>query len=88
VPIFRHRLVLMALHMPVMDGYEASKMMREKGISIPIVALTANLPKEIEDQIKEAGINDVVVKPFLPDELFRKVLTHISPTAARLQNLR
>ena len=74
----KHDLVLIDLHMPVMDGYEASRKMREKGIDLPIIALTANLPSEIEDEIKLSGINDVVVKPFLPDELYRKVLHYVS----------
>lgn len=73
----RHKLVLLDLNMPVMDGYEAAKRMRDDGITIPIVALTANLPKEIEFRVREVGINDVVIKPFLPDELYRKVLHYI-----------
>lgn len=73
----RHRLVLMDLHMPVMDGFEATRKMRANGVTIPIVALTADLPKEIEEKIKETGIDDIVVKPFLPDELYRKVLHHV-----------
>jgi signal transduction histidine kinase/CheY-like chemotaxis protein len=74
--VSKHRLVLLDLHMPVMDGYEASRKMREDGVSIPIIALTANLPDEIQDQISGAGMDDIVVKPFLPDELYRKVLHH------------
>ncbi|HEY1062630.1 MAG TPA: ATP-binding protein [Daejeonella sp.] len=74
----KHDLVLIDLHMPVMDGYEASRKMRERGIDLPIIALTANLPSEVEDEIKLSGINDVVVKPFLPDELYRKVLHYVS----------
>lgn len=74
----KHDLVLIDLHMPIMDGYEASRKMREKGINLPIIALTANLPNEIEDEIKLSGINDIVVKPFLPDELYRKVLHYVS----------
>ena len=74
----KHHLILMDLHMPVMDGYEATRTMRAKGVTIPIVALTANLPKEIEEQVKQTGIDDIVVKPFLPDELYQKVLHHIA----------
>ena len=73
----RHSLVLMDLHMPVMDGYESTRIMRSNGVTIPIVALTADLPKEIEEEVKETGIDDIVVKPFLPDELYRKVLHHV-----------
>lgn len=74
----RHKLILMDLHMPVMDGYKSSMQMRQNGVTLPIVALTANLPDEIEDRVFAAGIDDIVIKPFLPDELYRKVLFHIS----------
>jgi len=70
----KHKLVFMDLHMPVMDGYEATRLIREKGIRLPIIALTASLPKEIENKIKGNGITDIVVKPFVPDELYRIVL--------------
>lgn len=70
----RHRLVLMDMHMPVMDGYEATRRLRAMGITIPIVALTASLPREVEDRVKNVGITDIIVKPFVPDELFRIVL--------------
>jgi CheY-like chemotaxis protein/nitrogen-specific signal transduction histidine kinase len=73
----RHSLVLIDLHMPVMDGYEASKKMREIGIKLPIIALTANLPKEVEEKVRKSGIDDIVVKPFLPDELYRMVLNYV-----------
>jgi signal transduction histidine kinase/CheY-like chemotaxis protein len=75
--VAKHKLVLMDLHMPVMDGYQATIKMRQNGVTIPIIALTANLPDEIELRVKQAGIDDVVIKPFLPDELYRKVLHHI-----------
>ncbi|MDP1810555.1 MAG: ATP-binding protein [Sediminibacterium sp.] len=70
----RHRLILMDMHMPVMDGYEATRRLREMGVEIPIVALTASLPREVEDRVKNVGIDAIVVKPFVPDELFRIVL--------------
>lgn len=73
----KHKLILMDLHMPIMDGYEATKRIRKSGATLPIIALTANLLKEIEEKTKKIGIDDIVVKPFLPDELYRKVLHHI-----------
>ncbi len=75
----RHRLVLMDLHMPVMDGYEATILLRERGETIPIIALTASTPKEVENEAFAAGLNDVVVKPFSPDELYRVILLHVHP---------
>jgi len=72
----RHQLVLMDLHMPVMDGYEATTLLRKRGETIPIIALTASTPKEVESEAFSAGLNDVVVKPFSPEELYRVVLLH------------
>ena len=74
----KHHLVLIDLHMPVMDGYEAATKMRANGVKIPIIALTANLPMEVGEQVRKTGIDDIVVKPFLPDELYRKVLHYTS----------
>ncbi len=72
--ITKHKMVLMDLHMPVMDGYTAIKAIREKGLSVPIIALTASLPSEVESEIAGLDINGFVLKPFAPDELLKKVL--------------
>ena len=73
----RHRLILMDLHMPVMDGYEATALLRQRGETLPIIALTASMPKEVETEAFAAGLNDVIVKPFSPDELYRVILQHV-----------
>jgi CheY-like chemotaxis protein len=74
-------LILMDLHMPVMDGIEASKIIRNsadpKINSIPIVALTAAIMSESHDKIDELNINDYVLKPFKPHDLFSRILKHI-----------
>ncbi|HTR30339.1 MAG TPA: ATP-binding protein [Puia sp.] len=76
-----HQLVLMDLHMPVMDGYEATVLLRKRGETLPIIALTASTPKEVESDAFAAGLNDVVVKPFSPDELYRVILQYVQPTS-------
>lgn len=73
----KHRLILMDLQMPVMDGYESTKKIRANGVNIPIIALTANLPKDVEEEAFKTGFNDIVMKPFLPDELHSKVLHYV-----------
>jgi len=73
----KHQLILMDLHMPVMDGYLAAKIIRESGIQIPIIALTANMKEDVELKINKNHFNDMIVKPFLPDELFQKVSLYI-----------
>lgn len=72
-------LILMDLEMPVMDGLEAAKAIRqlEAYHSVPIIALTAHsLPEKLRE-IAAAGMNGYVVKPFDIDKL-RAVLQSIS----------
>jgi signal transduction histidine kinase len=73
----KYRLVLMDLNMPVMDGFEATRQLRERGITLPVIALTASLPAEVEKDVQRAGLTDIVVKPFNPDELFRTILKYV-----------
>lgn len=64
--------------MPVMDGYEATRQMRRMGVKLPIIALTANLPSDIEYELRKTEMDDIVVKPFLPEELLNKALKYIN----------
>ncbi len=57
-------LLLMDCQMPIMDGYTASKHIRDAGHKIPIIALTASSHQEDKDRCREAGMNDFVCKPF------------------------
>lgn len=66
-------LVLMDIQMPVMDGLEATKVIREKmGLRTPIIALTANAIKQDLQEFLQSGFNDYVIKPYDEDELLRK----------------
>jgi signal transduction histidine kinase/CheY-like chemotaxis protein len=74
-------LILMDLHMPVMDGIEAIRIIRKSEDSvirnIPIVALTAAIMSESHDKIVDLNINDYVLKPFKPHDLFVRIQKHI-----------
>ncbi len=74
----RHKLILMDLHMPVLDGYKATEQFRRNGETVPIIALTASAQKEVENDAYASGLNDIVVKPFNPDELCRVILHYIN----------
>lgn len=74
----RHQIILMDLHMPILDGYQAAARIRQFNKIVPIIALTANLRKDIEEKVLQVGINDVIVKPFLPDELFQVLNKYLS----------
>lgn len=73
-------LVLMDLQMPEMDGFEATRIIRKaeefSGGHIPIVAMTASVMLEDQQQCLQAGMDDYISKPVLLDDL-RKVFTRI-----------
>ncbi|MEI6172519.1 MAG: PAS domain S-box protein [Bacteroidota bacterium] len=63
-------LVLMDMQMPVMDGIDATLMIRKEiSTTIPIIALTAHALKSEEARCREAGMNDFISKPFEEEKL-------------------
>jgi CheY-like chemotaxis protein len=72
-------LILMDCHMPVLDGYEATRQLREWECThnrhTPVVALTASAFQEDRQRCKEAGMDDFVSKPFSSDELTSRCAT-------------
>ncbi|HNH10603.1 MAG TPA: ATP-binding protein, partial [Leptospiraceae bacterium] len=65
-------LIFLDLQMPEMDGFEVCRRIRklnERYAEIPIIALTAAFVSEVQDRIIEAGMNDILAKPFKPEEL-------------------
>jgi PAS domain S-box-containing protein len=77
-------LILMDLQMPEMDGYEAARIIRETKAqeSIPIIALTASAMHDVAQKIFDAGMNDFVMKPFHPDDLYQKIAKYAAPDQA------
>ena len=69
-------LVLMDMQMPVMDGVEATRVIRAdpRFNSLPIIAMTANAMAADRDRCLEAGMNDHIAKPIDPEQLFRVLL--------------
>jgi signal transduction histidine kinase/CheY-like chemotaxis protein/HPt (histidine-containing phosphotransfer) domain-containing protein len=66
-------LVLMDMQMPVMDGYAATRALRERGVTVPIVALTANAMKGYEAQVLAVGCTSYLTKPVDIDLLLQEV---------------
>jgi signal transduction histidine kinase len=66
-------IILMDLQMPMMDGYTASKCIREFNTVIPIIALTASSSVDIQQKVYNFHMTDYMSKPFNPDELFETI---------------
>ena len=72
-----YNLVLMDMQMPVMDGYEATKILREEGYKIPIIALTAHTMQGDEEKTIEAGCDGFLGKPVKQYDLLEVVRYHL-----------
>gem|GEM_PF-1571766 len=70
-----YSLIFMDIQMPLMDGIETTKQIREGHIkgkeNIPIIAMTAHALKDEKDKCFAAGMNDYITKPFNPDDIFK-----------------
>jgi CheY-like chemotaxis protein len=71
-------LIFMDIQMPVMDGYETVRKLRQEGITTPVVALTAYAMPEDREKCLDAGCDDYISKPFEPKDLQEVLSSHIS----------
>lgn len=75
----RFDLVLMDIQMPVMDGYEATRLLRSNPafIDLPILAMTANATQRDKKLSELAGMNEHISKPIAPEALFEALIRWI-----------
>ncbi len=70
-------VILMDLHMPVLDGYQATLAIRQLEdplkANISIIALTASVSNAIGSKVSQAGMDDYLAKPFNPAQLYEKI---------------
>jgi two-component system, cell cycle response regulator DivK len=75
----RPDLIFMDLRMPVMDGYEATVLLRqtEWGKDLPIIAVTAASSQEYREKAFKAGCSDFIAKPIIDYSIIKKMIRQI-----------
>jgi len=74
-------IVFMDVMMPELDGWDATRAIRENGKTMPIIAITADVSEEAKDRAKAEGMNDYIPKPVKIDEIKRVLLRWFSETS-------
>lgn len=76
-------LILMDIHMPKVDGVEATKQIRAFNKEIPIVALTAVELDEMRATIMDSGMNDIILKPYDISQFLTTILRNLNKTFSK-----
>lgn len=81
----QYSAILMDLHMPEMDGYEATREIRNdpRCRDIPIIAMTADAMKSVYEKVISSGMNDYLTKPIDPMGLFSVLTRWIRPDTVK-----
>lgn len=76
-------LILMDLKMPVMNGFEATQIIRAQGSQVPVIALTASAFTDEREKALSSGFSEYLVKPFLPNEFYDTIFTFLKTEEQR-----
>jgi len=70
-------MIFMDLYMPERDGYEATRMLRSMGYTMPIIALTANVLNHEEQRCEVAGMQGFITKPYRRAQILEQLRCHV-----------
>jgi len=70
-------LIFMDVQMPVMNGYDSAKEIRNRNNTIPIIAMTANAMLGDREKTLDSGMNDYVSKPIDPNKLYKAIVRQL-----------
>jgi CheY-like chemotaxis protein len=86
---YSYDVIFMDVHMPEMDGYEATRRIRSLSVQrakeIPIIAMTANVFAEDVEKCKAAGMNDHVGKPLDMEQVMAALVKYTGPEYALME---
>ncbi|GAA3771993.1 hypothetical protein GCM10022271_00130 [Corallibacter vietnamensis] len=74
----RYNLILMDIHMPKMDGYEATQIIRKQDSDVIIIGLSANVTSTAIQKALDSGMNNYITKPFTKERLYRLIATYFT----------
>jgi signal transduction histidine kinase/predicted transcriptional regulator/CheY-like chemotaxis protein len=77
-------MIFMDIQMPNMNGYDATKALRKKEVTIPIIALTAHAMKDDDKKCIDAGCNDYLTKPISSKKLFETICKYLPSESTAL----
>ncbi len=75
-----YALVLMDMQMPVMDGFTATSTLRDQGVTLPVIALTANVMQSDRERCHASGCTGFLTKPIDIDQLLRTLANYLPTT--------
>ena len=82
---YHFSLILMDVQMPVMDGFTATRILRQElAVTIPILAMTAGVMSSEQEECRRSGMNDIIAKPVDVQQMLQCIASHLRPELSEM----